>query len=68
MKVKDILKKIEDNNLYIELIDFESYSSLGFYTKNDPLLVYDNRRKNATIKKINTQYIKGKRLLVLYID
>ena len=67
MKVKDIINKIEYNKLYIELIDFESYSSLGFYRKNDLLLLYDNNRKNQTIKKINCQYIKGKRLLILYI-
>ena len=68
MKVKDIIKKIDDFGLYIELIDNDTGASVGFYKKNDPLLVYDNRRKNQTIKKINCQYIKGKRLLILYID
>ncbi len=68
MKVKDIIKKIDDLGLYIELIDNDTGASYGFYKKNDPLLVYDTRKKNATIKRINTQYIKGKRLLILYID
>lgn len=68
MKVKDIIKKINDNQLYIELIDFETYASYGIFKKNDSLLVYDTRKLNATIKAINTQYINNNRLLVLYID
>lgn len=65
MKVKDILKKIEDLKLYIELIDYKDFASYGFYTKND--LIYNDKYNNLLIKKINVQYIKNKRLLVLYI-
>lgn len=68
MKVKDILKKIDDLGLYIELKDNSTGASYGFYKKNDPSIVYNTSRKNATIKRINTQYIAGKRLLILYID
>ena len=65
MKVKDILKKINDKKLYIEFIDNQTGASYGFYSKND--LIYNDRFNNDTIKNINIQYIDNKRLLVLYI-
>ena len=65
MKVKDILKKINDCGLYIEIIDAESGASYGIFKKNDSLLVYNNELKNKNIKKINVQYIKDKRILLL---
>jgi hypothetical protein len=65
MKVKDILKKIEDPKIYIEFKDIQSYCSYGFYTINE--LKYNDKYKNDNIKKINIQYIDNKRLLVLYI-
>ena len=65
MKVKDILKKINDFGLYIEIIDAESGASYGIFKKNDALLVYNNELKNKNIKKINVQYYQGKRLLML---
>lgn len=65
MKVKDILKKINDLGLYIEIIDAESGASYGIFKRNDSLLVYNNELKNKNIKKINIQYIKGKRILLL---
>jgi len=65
MKVKDILKLIEDTKLYIEFIDLKSGASYGFYTKND--LVYNDKFKNDKIVKINSQYFDNKRLLVIYI-
>ena len=68
MKVNDILKKINDCGLYIELIDVESGSSYGIFKKNDPLLVYDNIKKNKKVKKINVQYFQGKRLLILGVE
>ena len=64
MKVYDILKKINDFGVYIEL-KTEDGTSLGFYKKNDPFIVYNNNIKNKSIKDINTQYMQGKRLLVL---
>lgn len=65
MKVKDILKKLEDPKIYIEFKDIQSYCSYGFYSKND--LIYNDKYNNENIKKINIQYIDNKRLLVLYI-
>lgn len=65
MKVKNILKYIEDLKLYIEFIDLQSGASYGFFTKND--LIYNTKHHNDKIKKINVQYINSKRLLVLYI-
>lgn len=66
MKVKDILKKINDLALYIEIIDVESGASYGIYKKNDALLVYNNELKNKNIQKINVQYFNNKRILILY--
>ena len=65
MKVKDLLKKISDVKLYIEFIDKQSYTSYGFYTKND--LIYNDKFNNYKIDNITTQYYDNKRLLVIYI-
>ena len=65
MKVKDLIKKIEDQKIYIEFIDLQSNSSYGFYNKND--LIYNDKFNNYKVKKINIQYIQNKRLLVIYI-
>lgn len=67
MKIKDILKKIDDLGLYIEIIENESGASYGFFKKNDSLIVYNNSLKNKNIKKINVQYFDNKRLLILYV-
>lgn len=67
MKVIDILKKIEDTKIYIEIKDKETGASRGIFTKNDALLVYNNDLKNRSIKKINVQYYNGKRLLILEV-
>lgn len=45
MKIKDLLKKIEDVKLYIEIKDKETGASYGIFTKNDALLVYNNSLK-----------------------
>ena len=65
MKVKDLLKIISDVKLYIEFIDKQSYTSFGFYTKND--LIYNDKFNNYKIDNITTQYYDNKRLLVIYI-
>ena len=67
MKVIDILKKIEDLKLYIEIKETETGASRGIFTKNDALLVYNKDLKNRNIKKINVQYYNGKRLLILEV-
>lgn len=67
MKVIDVLKKIEDVKLYIEIKETETGASRGIFTKNDALLVYNNDLKNRNIKKINVQYYNGKRLLILEV-
>ena len=65
MKVKDILKNIEDKKLYIEFIDLKSGASYGIFTKND--LIYNDKFNNDKIKKINFQYISTKRIMLIYI-
>ena len=67
MKIKDILKKIDDFGLFVEIIEKESGASFGIYKKNDALIVYNNTLKNKGIKNINCQYFKGKRVLILYV-
>ena len=67
MKVIDILKKINDVKLYIEIKEVESGASFGIFTKNDSSIVYNNRLKNKTINNINVQYYNGKRLIVLEV-
>ena len=67
MKIIDILKKIEDTKLYIEIKETETGASRGIFTKNDALLVHNNDLKNRNIKKINVKYYNGKRLLMLEV-
>ena len=66
MKIKSILKLINDCKLYIEIKDKKTGASYGFFTKND--LIYNSKYNNYSIKAINSQYFQGKRLLVLEID
>jgi hypothetical protein len=66
MKIKDIIKKINDCKLYIEIKDRKTGASYGFYTKSD--LIYNDKYNNYLIKAINSQYHNNKRLLVLEID
>ena len=41
MKVNDILKKINDLGLYVEIVELPELVSLGVYHKNDPHYVYN---------------------------
>lgn len=68
MKVKDIIKLIADNGVFIELVHVETNASYGFNRKDAPIFQYDDRIKNAKVKKMNVQYFKNKRVLVLYIE
>lgn len=65
MKVKDITRQVTDNGLYFEIIEQKSGASFGFYKKSE--LFYQDRLMKATIKNINFQYIKNKRLIVLKV-
>lgn len=67
MKVKDLIKKINDPKLYIEIKEQAKNGggSRGFYTKND--IIYNTKILNYLIYSINIQYINNKRLLVLEI-
>ena len=67
MKVKDILQKINDPKIFIEIkytIE-EGGGSFGIFTKND--LHYNDNLKNKKIEKMNIQYITNKRLLILEV-
>lgn len=64
MKVKDIVKKINDTMIFIEPIEEKSGASFGYY-KNFEIL-RNEELNNKTIKKINIQYFKNKRYLKVY--
>lgn len=64
MKIKQIIEKIDDPKLYIEIID-KDYISYGLYTKNE--LIYNTKFNNDKILSIDVQYF-NKRVLILYID
>ena len=66
MKIKSILKLINDFKLYFEIKDRKTGASYGFYTKSD--LIYNDKYNNYLIKGINSQYFDNKRLLVIEID
>lgn len=67
MKIKDLLKKVNDPKLYIEIKEQSKNGggTHGFFTKND--LIYNTKMQNYLIYSINVQYINNKRLLVLEI-
>ena len=64
MKVIDLVKKIEDTKLYIEIIEIGSYASFGFYNKDT---IKQCKFIKSTIAKINANYYDNKRLLEIYI-
>lgn len=61
MKIKDLVKYIDDFKLYIEVID-DQLTSYGFYNKDE---IKQSKHINDNVKKINVQYINGKRLIVV---
>lgn len=67
MKVKDILKLIEDEKILIEIKDTITYGSylIGNY-KDVTLNSY--KFKDYKIDKINVQYTNNTRYLILYIN
>ncbi len=67
MKVKELIKKINDTKIYIEIkfTEKDGGGSFGVFQKND--LFYNDKLLNSTIKNINIQYFKGRRLLILEI-
>lgn len=67
MKIKDILKKIDDSSLYVEIREKSSDITIINCKKNDPLIVYNNTLKNNKIKALNVQYLNNKRTLIIYI-
>ena len=68
MKVNDILNKINDLGLYIELVELPDLVSLGVYHKNDQHYVYNKSLLNKKVKKINVRYCEDKRVLVLGVE
>lgn len=65
MKVKEIVRQITDPKLNIEIIEESGGASFGFYTKGE--IFYQEKIMKATVKNINVQYIKGKRLLIIKV-
>lgn len=67
MKIKDILKLINDPKIYIEIkyTPENGGGSFGFFTKNE--LYYNDDVKNRKVEKINVQYINNKRILILEV-
>ena len=65
MKVKEIIRQIDDPKIYIEIKQTAKNggASFGIYTKKD--LFYRDNLTKLTIKNINIQYFDGKRLLIL---
>lgn len=68
MKIKDILKLVNDPKIYIEIkyTPENSGGSFGFFTKSD--LYYNDDLKNRKVEKINVQYIDNKRVLILEVE
>lgn len=67
MKVKDIIKYIKDEKLYIKVKYTEDNggASLGEYLKRN--LCYNSKIRESKIVSINSQYCDGIRFLVLEV-
>lgn len=65
MKVKEIIRQINDPKIYIEIIEKGSEASLGIYTKKE--IFFNDNLTKKTIDNINIQYINKKRLLILKV-
>lgn len=64
MKIYDIIHKFTNDKLTFEIVENESLASFGFYKRNE---VINSPYYEKYLKKINFQYIKGKRLVIFYI-
>ena len=67
MKVREIIRQVNDEKIYFELkhTEKEGGGTLGIYTKKE--LHYNDNLNRKTINSINVQYYNSKRLLVLEI-
>lgn len=65
MKVKEIIRQVQDPKLYFEIIEKGSSASHGFFTKSE--LHYNDNLNKKTIDKINANYINNKRILEITI-
>lgn len=65
MKVKEIIRQINNADLNIEIIEDKGGASFGFYTKR--VIFYQDRLMKATVKSVDAQSIKGKPLLVIRV-
>lgn len=63
MKVIDLIKKINDYKLYIEIRD-KQFTHYGFYNKDE---IKQSKYIKDTIDNINMQYVDNKRVLVITI-
>lgn len=62
MKIRDIIEKITDVKIYIEVKS--EFCHYGFYNKDS---IKTSGYINALVDNINIQYYDGKRLLVITI-
>ena len=67
MRVIDIVKRIKDVKVYIEVkYNLENGGgSFGFYTKNE--IHYNDKISQMKVDNINVQYIDNKRVIVLEV-
>ena len=65
MKLKEIIRQVQDPKLYFEIIEKDSGASHGFYIKNE--LYYNDNLNKRTVDKINANYINNKRILEITI-
>lgn len=64
MKIYDIIHKFTDSGLWYEVVENGSYTSFGFFKKDE---LINSRFYEKSFVKINFQYVDGKRLVVFYI-
>lgn len=65
MKVKEIIRQIDDPKIHIEIIEKGSGANFGIYTKKE--IFFNDNLTKKTIDNINIQYIDNKRILILKV-